>query len=109
MKRTSVTLTLGLLAALHCPMLRAGPGAAPGKAGDASVTLAVLPFDLAPGTDDGRADLLTDLVTAGLAEHFPVVERARLGKALAEQELSLRGLVAADRAVGVGKLVGARL
>src|SRR5689334_8060236 len=101
MKLTSVTLTLVLTAVLPGLVVRAGPAAAPSKARDAAASLAVLPFDLSAGTGDGRADLLTDLVTAGLAEQFPVVERARLGKVLAEQELSLRGLVAADRAVGV--------
>jgi TolB-like protein len=65
--------------------------------------LAVLTFDSSLAESEAA-----DLVAAGLADRFPVVERRELDKVLAEHELNLKGLVSPDQAIQAGKLVGAR-
>lgn len=97
-----LTRAMTLLAAA---LLCAGAAAAP-KEGPAIV---VLTFDSTLKEKDDRGELLADLLTEGLGKHFTVVERKELKKILAEQELSLKGLVSAKEAVGVGKLTGAKL
>jgi TolB-like protein len=79
-----------------------------GAAATDAPALAVLTFESSLPDRDGRGDVLADLVAAGLADRFSVVERRELHKVLAEHELNLRGLVAPDQTVQAGKLVGAR-
>ncbi|MDK1032031.1 MAG: CsgG/HfaB family protein [Planctomycetia bacterium] len=75
------------------------------------LTVAVLDFDTkAPGNEQlgGEiADLLTGLLSA--SDKLLLVERARMKKMLEEAELSLSGIVSADKAIKIGHLVGAQL
>jgi TolB-like protein len=96
---------------LSMPLLLAtcimGADADPPKA---SAPIAILRFDL-PAKDrerTARGELLADLLTAGIASRFTVVERKEIQKILAEQKLNLSGLVAPEQAVKAGKLLGAR-
>jgi hypothetical protein len=54
---------------------------------------------------------MADILTArlGVEDAFQLVERAKLGKVLEEQKLKLVGLADQDKAVEVGKLLGAQL
>jgi len=90
----AVTCALGLPAAVAAP-----------------ASVAVLDFDAKEmaGVDYGLkvADLLTTVLSA--SGDLVVVERTRLKDILAEQSLSLSGVVNPDEAVAVGKITGARL
>ena len=74
-------------------------------------TVAILDYDT--GTHENRdlgqqiADLLT--VRLSVEEEFELVERAKLDKILQEQKLKLTGLADQEKAVEVGKLVGAQI
>ena len=70
--------------------------------------LVVLTFDGPPGQKDFRGELLADLLTTHLGKQVSVVERQVLAKILAEQELHRSGLVNAEEAVRIGKLLGAK-
>src|SRR5436190_1304216 len=70
--------------------------------------LAVTSFEVALQDNDPRGGLMADLLTTGLAARFPVVDRKDLAKVLAEQTLSLQGLVSPDQAARIGKLAGAQ-
>jgi TolB-like protein len=85
---------------------KAEPKEAPRK-----LTVAVLSFD---AKDPGNADMgsqLSEMVTAVLSgeDNFELVDRTSLRQTLAENELNLTGLVSADQAIKVGKLVGAKI
>ena len=93
-------LTIALVWALSLPAA-AGPRA----------SVAVLDFDAKEmaGADYGPkvADLTTTVLSA--SGDLVVVERARLKDILAEQSLSLSGVINPDEAIAVGKITGARL
>jgi TolB-like protein len=75
------------------------------------ISLAVLDFEAAaPGNKDLGAQL-AEILTAHLSvqDSIELVERAKLGLALSEQKLTAVGLVDADQAAKIGKLVGAKL
>lgn len=77
----------------------------------APVTVAILSFDSELKTPDNSGQLVADILSARLGAtcDVTVVERQDIAKILAEQKLTLAGLVSADRAVQVGKLLGAKL
>ncbi len=73
--------------------------------------VAVLDYE---GSLPGHKNLgtqMADILTARLSieDSFDLVERAKLGQILAEQKLTLAGMVDQDQAAKVGKLVGAKL
>jgi hypothetical protein len=73
--------------------------------------VAILDYETAaPDTKDLGAQM-ADILTARLSieDAFQLVERAKLGKVIEEQKLKLVGLADQDRAVEVGKLLGAQL
>lgn len=78
-------------------------------AAPARLTVAILDFETAAGADTGKqiseslAALLTD--TPGVQ----LVDRSSMLKTLQEHELNMTGLVEADKAIQIGKLVGARI
>ena len=75
------------------------------------LTVAILDFD---AQDPGQPELgqhISSTLTALLSGErgFELVERATLTRTLQEHELNLSGLVEADQALRVGRLVGARI
>ncbi len=93
------------------PPAPAAPAAPAAEEASEPPTVAVLDYEVtAPQTTEMGsqvADLLT--VRLSLDDSIHLVERAQLGKVLAEQKLKLQGLTSQDQAVEVGKLLGARL
>ncbi|MCX5673327.1 MAG: hypothetical protein NTU94_18585, partial [Planctomycetota bacterium] len=87
----------------------AGPATPPAPAGPP--TVAILNYEM--GTPDAEAtgQQIADILTVRLSaeDSIALVERAKLGQVLAEQKLKLVGLADQDKAVEVGKLLGARL
>ena len=75
------------------------------------VTVAILDYEMsAPGNKD-LGSQMAEILTARLSidDSLALVERAKLGKIIAEQKLKLVGLVDQGQAVKVGKLLGAKL
>lgn len=75
------------------------------------LTVAVLDFEAKMPGNDKLGSQISDTLTALLAgeSNLRLVERPKLRTLLEEQELALTGMVSADDAVKVGKLVGARI
>jgi TolB-like protein len=77
----------------------------------AGLTVAILDFSAdVPGNDD-LGKQIGETLTATLSDQpgFILVDRATLTRTLQEHELNLTGLVDADKAVQVGKLLGAKI
>ena len=77
----------------------------------AALTVAILDFDTnAPGNPD-LGKQISEALTADLTgdEGFTLVDRSSLARTLQENELSLTGLVNADKATKIGRLVGAKI
>ena len=74
-------------------------------------TVAVLDYEAAAPDNKDLGAQMADILTARLSveDAFQLVERAKLGKILEEQKLKLIGLTDQDKAVEVGKLLGAQL
>jgi TolB-like protein len=117
MYRRLVLLYIGLSLVLSLPALADRPNAAPQdgaivtgskniKAGE-KVVVAVADF---AGDDTQIRDAITQTFTVDLikGKRLQVVERERLVKVMAEQNLDNSGLVDPERAAAIGKLVGAR-
>ncbi len=87
------------------------PAAPAAATAPATISVAILSFDAdLPGNQEmGKqiADTLT--ATLGSTDGLTLVDRSALDKVLAEHALNLTGLVDAEKAVQVGKLVGAKL
>ena len=84
---------------------------APDAAAPKALTVAVLDFAAdTPGSPE-LGGQISEILTASLTgiDGFTLVDRSSLARALQEQELNLSGVVSADQANEVGKLVGARL
>lgn len=81
------------------------------KARENSLTVAILDFETsAPGSPDlGKqiGEALTAVLTG--EDGITLVDRSSLARTLQENELNLTGLVNADQATRIGKLVGARI
>lgn len=75
------------------------------------VSVAVLSFEASDPGNPEMGGQLSEMISAILSgnEHFELVDRSSLRQTLAENELSLTGLVSADQAIKVGKLVGAKI
>jgi hypothetical protein len=71
---------------------------------------ALAPFALREGGDPPFLSYLNESALTALAGNprFTLVERSRLDAVRAEQQLAAAGLLDADAAIGVGKLLGAR-
>ena len=81
------------------------------KATAVKLTVAVLDFS---ATDPANPELgrqIGEAVAAGLSEKqgFTLVDRQTLRRTIQEQSLNLTGLVDSDKAVKIGKLVGAEI
>ena len=91
--------------------LAADPPAAsqPSKPGD--LTVAVLTFDSDLKTPERSGELTSDVLSArlGAMGGIRVVERQDIAKVLAEQKVTLSGLVSPEEGVKVGKMLGAKL
>jgi hypothetical protein len=88
-----------------------GPSSKPAQTKPGPVTVAILDYEVsAPGNKD-LGSQMADILTARLSidDSLALVERAKLGKIIAEQKLKLVGLVDQGQAVKVGKLLGAKL
>jgi TolB-like protein len=85
--------------------------AAPPTSQPTSISVAVLTFDASlPGSPEMGKQIADTLnATLSAVDGITLVDRSELGKVVAENALSLTGLVDADKAVRVGKLVGAKL
>ena len=71
------------------------------------LTVAILPFEM----QDGAKDIVSDLLMVHLSanDNLLLVEREELKTILAEESLSLSGLVRSENAVRVGQLTGAKI
>ena len=87
------------------------PSAASGPAKAGPVTVAVLTFESDLKAPDKSGELMADILASRLSAlgDFSIVERQDMAKVLAEQKLTLSGLVSPDQAAKVGKLLGAKL
>jgi hypothetical protein len=72
------------------------------------ITVAVLDFESA-AADLGKQVADATAAKIGKQGDFDLVDRASLSRSLQETELNLTGLIDPDKAVKIGKLVGARL
>ena len=109
-------LALGLLALASAasttyaepPPANAAPATAPAAAKAETLTVAILDFDAGTGEIGKQiAEALTALLSQ--TKGIQLVDRAAMHKTLAEHELNLTGLVDADKALTIGKLVGAKI
>ncbi|MFO8012968.1 MAG: CsgG/HfaB family protein [Phycisphaerae bacterium] len=89
----------------------AKPEAAAEAKGKAKPTIAILAYETGTTGERDLGRQIADLLTVRLSveEAFDLVERAKLDRILEEQKLKLRGLTDHEKAVEVGKLLGARL
>lgn len=74
--------------------------------------IAVFPFQCEKKLAEKRAGVaVAEILTHELSEagSFKIVERAELEKILEEQALSLTGVIASNKAIQVGQMLGARL
>lgn len=101
------------LAAQPAAEPESGENADPAPAADAPrrLTVAVLSFEAASPSEPALAEQITEIVTAMLSGEpgFDMVDREQLERTLEEQELNLTGLVEAEQAIEIGRLVGARI
>jgi TolB-like protein len=84
---------------------------APASGKPADLTVALLDFTAsAPGTPE-LGSQIGEVLTATLSSEpgFRLVDRATLTRTLQEHEMNLSGVVDGDKAVKIGKLVGARI
>ncbi|MBI4579982.1 MAG: hypothetical protein HY718_09790 [Planctomycetes bacterium] len=91
------------------PVPASQPASAPAASNE--LTVALLDFSAnAPGAAD-LGSQIGEVLTATLSSEpgFKLVDRATLARTLQEHELNLSGIVETDKAVQVGKLVGARI
>ena len=87
------------------------PATAPARSQPVELTVALLDFEAdAPGAA-GLGGQIGAVLTATLSGEpgFRLVDRATLERTLQEHELNLSGVVDTEKAVEVGKLVGARI
>ncbi len=106
----ALTSTL-LPAAAHRHADAAPPASAPATRPSNKLTVAVLDFSTeTPGTPD-LGTQISEVLTATLGGEnaYTLVDRSSLTRVLQEHELSLTGLVDANQATKIGRLVGARL
>jgi len=108
------TYALGLITLLAAGLALAGRTAAgqpEPQAAPAPPTVAVLDYEAAAPDNKDLGAQMADILTARLSveDAFQLVERAKLGKVIEEQKLKLVGLADQDKAVEVGKLLGAQL
>ncbi len=75
------------------------------------VPLAILDYEVSVEGNENLGSQIADILTARLsaADSIQLVERSKLGKILDEQKLKLMGLTDQQKAVKIGKLVGAKL
>ncbi|HSZ55555.1 MAG TPA: CsgG/HfaB family protein [Tepidisphaeraceae bacterium] len=96
-----------------CLLLTGGSSirAADEKPRHGDITVAILNFDASTPGNPELGKQITDVLTATLSaeDGFTLVDRASMSKTLAENGLNLTGLVNADQAVKIGKLVGAKI
>jgi TolB-like protein len=80
-------------------------------AADPHYTVAIFSFSERGAETSGYGDNVRDLLFAGLLDNprLVMVERSDLDKILAEAELNLSGVIAADQAIQIGKLTGAKV
>jgi curli biogenesis system outer membrane secretion channel CsgG len=73
--------------------------------------VAILDYEVTVPDSAALGPQIADILTARLSgeDAFQLVERAKLGKILEEQKLKLAGLADQEKAVEVGKLLGAQL
>lgn len=117
MKRltTVLVLVLAVAALAACPQVTDRSAAAeadkPEAKAKARPTLAILAYETGRTADRALGRQIADLLTVRLSveEGFDLVEREKLDRILEEQKLKLRGLADHEKAVKVGKLLGARL
>jgi curli biogenesis system outer membrane secretion channel CsgG len=78
---------------------------------DETIYAAILDFDVSLPDSEDLGPQIADILTARLSieDGFELVERAKLAEILAEQKLTLSGLVDSNQAVQIGKLTGAKL
>ncbi len=92
---------------------RQADGAEPAKGEPERATLTVAVLDFATDTPGGPelGAQISEILTATLSgtDGIRLVDRSSLARALQEQELNLSGVVNAESAAKVGKVVGARL
>ena len=110
----AATILFGIAGAAHLEAAPKSPKPKrPRKSKKAPVpiSVAVLNYEIKLPDNKGLGSQMADILTAHLSIEGSIrlVERARLGKILDEHKLTLSGAVGNDRAVRVGKLVGAQL
>jgi hypothetical protein len=77
----------------------------------AKLTVAILDFESSGSGGDKIGKQIPDALAALLSDDdgFQLVERAQVAKAVAEQAVGLSGLVDSDKAIKIGKIVGAQI
>lgn len=89
----------------------ARPAPAPAHRQAGSLTVAILDFETNTPATPELGKQIGEALTATLTgeDGFTLVDRASLARTLQEHELNLTGLVNADQATKIGKLVGAKI
>lgn len=109
--RSTVVCALALLAVSGCATTIKTNVLMPGRIDEAAKfkSVAVLPFD---GTDGKEFSTLVESALAGVRiddkQYFQIVDRSVMDKTLNEMKLSMTGVVDADTAARIGKMVGAK-
>jgi len=127
---TVVTAAMAVLAAVatnacEADVLRGVPATPPGEtakkaapvpskgpaAGKSLPVVAILNYETGTYKNRDLGQQIADLLTVRLSveDSFELVERAKLDKILQEQKLKLTGLADQEKAVQVGKLLGAQI
>jgi curli biogenesis system outer membrane secretion channel CsgG len=120
MRGRTLSIVLGALLAACWPAcaLAAKPDKADAKPGNAMpkpaaapLTVAILDFDTSSPGNPELGKQISEALTATLTGEagFTLVDRSSLARTLQENELSLTGLVNAQQATKIGKLVGAKI
>ena len=104
-----LTIVVTLLATACAWGAESAPAAAPAKT--SPPTVAILDYEVTAPDSAALGPQIADILTARLSgeDAFQLVERAKLGHILEEQKLKLAGLADQEKAVEVGKLLGAQL
>ena len=115
MRRSMGVMLIALAVTVACLWVtdrsRAAEVGEPKAEAKAKPTIAILAYETGTTGDVNLGRQIADLLTVRLSveEAFDLVERAKLDRILEEQKLKLRGLTDHEKAVEVGKLLGARL
>lgn len=104
-------VALALLAPFASAQSSKPAEAPPAHSQPSTMTVAILDFSADSTSNAQLGSQLTEAITAILSaeEGFSLVERTSIARTLQEHELNLTGVVDANKAIQIGKLVGAKI